>query len=108
MIRALARDEIERVLQAQAVGRIGCHANGRTYVVPVSYVYDNGAIYAHSADGQKIRMMRRNPNVFFEVEHVRGVPTFSFDLFGLDGVGHFTSPDTETTANNRRATARNR
>jgi hypothetical protein len=22
------------------------------------------------------------------------VPTFSFDLFGLDGVGHFTSPDT--------------
>ena len=70
MIRALARDEIERVLQAQAVGRIGCHANGRTYVVPVSYVYDNGAIYAHSADGQKIRMMRRNPNVCFEVEHV--------------------------------------
>jgi len=36
MIRPLANDEIERVLRAGVVGRIGCHADGRTYVVPVS------------------------------------------------------------------------
>ncbi|HEX8967328.1 MAG TPA: pyridoxamine 5'-phosphate oxidase family protein [Chloroflexota bacterium] len=70
MIRALAPEEIERVLRAEVVGRIGCHAEGRTYVVPVAYVYDEGAIYAHSRDGMKVHMMRQNPAVCFEVDHV--------------------------------------
>jgi uncharacterized protein len=70
VIRALASEEIERVLRAEVVGRIGCHANGRTYVVPVCYAYDAGAIYAHSGLGLKIEMMRQNPLVCFEVDHV--------------------------------------
>ena len=70
MIRALAHEEIERVLRAEVVGRIGCHANGRTYVVPVCYAYEAGAIYAHSGLGLKIEMMRQNPSVCFEVDHV--------------------------------------
>ncbi|HEY1296825.1 MAG TPA: pyridoxamine 5'-phosphate oxidase family protein [Chloroflexota bacterium] len=70
MIRALAGEEIERVLRAETVGRIGCHAGDRTYVVPVSYAYEDGAIYAHSAHGQKIDMMRQNTIVCFEVDHV--------------------------------------
>lgn len=70
MIRPLAQEEIERVLGAEVVGRIGCHAEGRTYVVPVSYVYHNGAIYAHSTDGLKVAMMRQNPFVCFEVDHI--------------------------------------
>jgi nitroimidazol reductase NimA-like FMN-containing flavoprotein (pyridoxamine 5'-phosphate oxidase superfamily) len=77
MTRVLATDEIEQVLQAQAVGRIGCHANGRTYVVPICYAYDHGAIYAHAADGQKIRMMRQNPAVCFEVDHVEDLVNWS-------------------------------
>jgi nitroimidazol reductase NimA-like FMN-containing flavoprotein (pyridoxamine 5'-phosphate oxidase superfamily) len=70
MIRTLASEEIERVLRAEVVGRIGCHAGDRTYIVPVCYVYCNGSIYAHSANGQKIEMMRQNPIVCFEVDHV--------------------------------------
>lgn len=70
MIRELAAEEIEQELRAEVVGRIGCHAAGRTYVVPVCYVYEDGAIYAHSADGMKVRMMRENPSVCFEVDHV--------------------------------------
>jgi nitroimidazol reductase NimA-like FMN-containing flavoprotein (pyridoxamine 5'-phosphate oxidase superfamily) len=69
-IRPLANDEIERVLRAEVVGRIGCHADGRTYVVPVSYIFEGGAVYAHSRDGLKVRMMRRNPEVCFGVDHV--------------------------------------
>jgi nitroimidazol reductase NimA-like FMN-containing flavoprotein (pyridoxamine 5'-phosphate oxidase superfamily) len=68
MIRVLATEEVERVLQVGTVGRIGCYAGGRTYVVPVSYVYHEGAIYAHSAYGQKIAMMRETPNVCFQVD----------------------------------------
>jgi len=70
MIRSLAPDEIERVLTAEAVGRIGCATDWQPYVVPVSYAYVDGAIYAHSGDGLKIRMMRQNPRVCFEVDHV--------------------------------------
>jgi nitroimidazol reductase NimA-like FMN-containing flavoprotein (pyridoxamine 5'-phosphate oxidase superfamily) len=70
MIRVLASEEVERVLRAEVVGRIGCHAGTRTYVVPVCYAYEDGAIYAHSDYGQKIDMMRQNPMVCFEVDHV--------------------------------------
>jgi hypothetical protein len=36
--------------------------------VPITYVFDGEAVYAHSADGLKIRMMRANPHVCFEVD----------------------------------------
>jgi nitroimidazol reductase NimA-like FMN-containing flavoprotein (pyridoxamine 5'-phosphate oxidase superfamily) len=36
----------------------------------VCYVYRDGALYAHSMYGRKIEMMRRNPSVCFEVEHI--------------------------------------
>jgi nitroimidazol reductase NimA-like FMN-containing flavoprotein (pyridoxamine 5'-phosphate oxidase superfamily) len=70
MIRALESEEVERVLRTEIVGRIGCHAGDRTYIVPVSYVYQDGSVYAHSSYGQKIEMMRENPEVCFEVDHV--------------------------------------
>ena len=66
----LTREQIEHVLRTEITGRIGCHAEGRTYVVPISYAYDGEAIYAHSGDGLKIRTMRANPSVCFEVEQI--------------------------------------
>ena len=73
MIGALTHDQIENVLRSEVTGRIGCHAEGRTYVVPVSYAYDGEYVYAHSADGLKVRTMRFNPNVCFEVEQIDGL-----------------------------------
>jgi nitroimidazol reductase NimA-like FMN-containing flavoprotein (pyridoxamine 5'-phosphate oxidase superfamily) len=70
MLGNLSKDEIDRVLHAESLGRIGCHAEGRTYVVPVTYAYDGEDVYARSADGLKIRTMRANPHVCFEVEQV--------------------------------------
>jgi nitroimidazol reductase NimA-like FMN-containing flavoprotein (pyridoxamine 5'-phosphate oxidase superfamily) len=64
----LTRAEIDELLGTQLVGRIGCHAEGRLYVVPVIYTYDNGAIYVVSVEGQKTKMMRANPVVCFEVD----------------------------------------
>jgi nitroimidazol reductase NimA-like FMN-containing flavoprotein (pyridoxamine 5'-phosphate oxidase superfamily) len=71
MLGELDEREINDVLREQQLGRIGCHAGGVTYVVPVSYVYDGKSIYALSAEGQKLRMMRENPRVCFEVEDVK-------------------------------------
>ncbi len=70
MLGTLERDQIDHVLRAATMGHISVHANGRTYVVPVSYVYDGDAVYMHSAEGMKVRMMRANPDVCFEVEQI--------------------------------------
>ncbi len=70
MLGNLDQKQIELLLSRQVIGRLGCHANGVTYVVPVNYVYKNGTIYAHSAPGKKIDMMRRNPKVCFEVDEI--------------------------------------
>ena len=70
MLAAMTHDEIEQLLLRGIVGRIGCHAEGRTYVVPIRYAYDGECVYAQSADGLKLRTMRSNPNVCFEVDDI--------------------------------------
>ena len=68
MLGELTAEQINAVLFNEVVGRIGCYGDGRTYVVPVTYVFDGEAVYAHSAEGLKIRLMRANPNVCFQVD----------------------------------------
>jgi len=70
MIGELDETGIERVLLRETTGRIGCHAEGRTYVVPITYVYEAGSVYGNSQEGMKIRLMRRNPQVCFEVDQI--------------------------------------
>lgn len=68
MLGKLTEAQIDQVLRTQSVGRIGCYSSKKIYVVPVTYVYDAGYIYAHSKTGMKVRMMRENPDVCFEVD----------------------------------------
>jgi len=73
MLAKLNESQVEELLKSQLIGRIGCHANDVTYVVPVNYFYDGVCIYAHSAKGMKIDMMRSNPQVCFEVDDIKSV-----------------------------------
>jgi len=73
MLGQLNNSEIEDVLKNQVVGRIGCQADGVIYVVPVTYVYDGVHVYAHSAQGMKIDMMRKNADVCFEVDTMQNM-----------------------------------
>ncbi len=66
--RELSQSEIDELLRSEVTGRIGCHADGSTYVVPMTYVFDGQAIYSRTIEGLKVRMMRRNPAVCFEVD----------------------------------------
>jgi nitroimidazol reductase NimA-like FMN-containing flavoprotein (pyridoxamine 5'-phosphate oxidase superfamily) len=70
MLGALTHDEMEHLLMRGNLGRVGCRAEDRIYVVPIAYAYDSECVYAHSADGLKIRTMRASPNVCFEVDHI--------------------------------------
>lgn len=71
MLGRLSTDAMDNLLKAEVIGRIGCHADNRTYVVPISYVYDGINIYAHAQEGLKLELMRQNPEVCFEVDDVR-------------------------------------
>ena len=53
MIGEMDAAEVEAFLQAENVGRIGCHTEGVTYVVPVSYVYAEGCVYGHARKAGK-------------------------------------------------------
>lgn len=71
MIGILNEAQIETLLATQLIGRIGCYANGSSYIVPISFAYDGESVYAHTHEGQKTAMMRTNPEVCFEVDDVR-------------------------------------
>ncbi|HEY5004950.1 MAG TPA: pyridoxamine 5'-phosphate oxidase family protein [Ktedonobacteraceae bacterium] len=71
MVGELNQEQIDQVLRTGVVGRIGCHAVGKTYIIPISYVYDGESIYAQSISGMKLQMMRLNPVVCFEVDHIK-------------------------------------
>lgn len=70
MLGELNEKEMDDLMRKQVTGRLGCHADGTTYIVPVNYTYDGRFIYAHSAGGMKIAMMRKNPEVCFEVDEI--------------------------------------
>ncbi|HWK54605.1 MAG TPA: pyridoxamine 5'-phosphate oxidase family protein [Hyphomicrobiales bacterium] len=70
MIGELSLSEIENLLHTETIARIGCHSNGHTYVVPVTYAYDGEAILGYSPEGLKLTIMRENPRVCVEVDHI--------------------------------------
>jgi len=70
MIGTLSKSQIFQVLTMQLYGRLACQESGRLYVVPVSYAFDGNYIYAHSREGKKIEIMRKNPEICFQTDIV--------------------------------------
>ncbi|MFL5787068.1 MAG: pyridoxamine 5'-phosphate oxidase family protein [Flavisolibacter sp.] len=68
MNNKLNDEQIEELIHEQLVGHLGCHTDGRTYVVPISYAYDGSYLYMHTYEGLKIDMMRKNPEVCFQID----------------------------------------
>lgn len=83
MIDILTDDQIDQVLASQVVGRIGCHSEGKTYIMPVAYAFDGTHIYAHSRVGLKIHIMRKNPSVCFQVDVIENLANWRSVL--IDG-----------------------
>lgn len=70
MIGQLNDVQIDRLLSSQLIGRIGCGTGDRYYIFPVTYVFHEGAIYIHSKEGLKLKMLRENPTVCFQVDDI--------------------------------------
>lgn len=60
----------------QLYGRLACQVNGKMYVVPVSYAFDGAHIYAHSREGQKVDILRKNPQACFQVDIVESLSSW--------------------------------
>jgi nitroimidazol reductase NimA-like FMN-containing flavoprotein (pyridoxamine 5'-phosphate oxidase superfamily) len=73
MMGELSAAEIDEVLRTEVLGRIGYIADGWPCVLPVNYVYDGESVYVHSPEGSKVRAMRGDPRVCFEVEQIRSM-----------------------------------
>jgi len=68
MLGELNDTEIRNVLSSQVLGRLACSKGNQPYIVPVTYTYDDEYIYGQSNIGKKLRILRKNPNVCFEVD----------------------------------------
>lgn len=73
MIGYLTESECKDFLKNELIGRIGCSVGEEAYVIPINYLFDGRNIIAHSQEGRKIEMMRKNPKVCFEVDNMRSL-----------------------------------
>jgi uncharacterized protein len=68
MLGELNKQQINNVLTSQVIGRLACADGNQPYIVPVTYTYDGKYIYGQTNEGMKLEMLRKNPNVCFEVD----------------------------------------
>src|SRR5687767_1289226 len=73
MLGELTNRQIDHVLLSQLIGRIGCCTADKMLITPVTYAYHEGFIYAHSRDGEKIRIMRKNTKICFQVDAIENM-----------------------------------
>lgn len=69
-IREMTTEESLDFLARSRFGRLGCVRDDQPYIVPISFVCDNGRIYGFSTAGQKTDWMRTNPRVCLQADRV--------------------------------------
>lgn len=79
MIRTLNQKETIRILASNYIGNLSYIYRARPYVVPITYFFDteNNVIIGYSAEGHKIRAMRKNENVSLGVSEVDSVNSWN-------------------------------
>ena len=64
-------DEIEKIIAACKVCRLGITDETAPYVVPLNFGYNAGVLYFHSApEGKKVDLLKQNPRVCFEMDRI--------------------------------------
>jgi len=70
MITPMTEEDAGGLLKRGRIGRLGCIVQGAPYVVPMSYIFEEGSIYLHSFIGRKVKGLRENPSVCFQVDEI--------------------------------------
>lgn len=65
------KEDIEKFLLESKICRLAMVDGDKPYMVPMNFGYRDGHLYFHSAkQGRKIDVIRKNPNVCFEVDQL--------------------------------------
>jgi hypothetical protein len=64
----LNSDQINNLLTSQLIGRLACSDGLYPYIIPMAYTYDGEYIYGQTEEGKKIDILRKNPNVVFQID----------------------------------------
>lgn len=67
IILTLDAQECAGIVQANRVANLACALEGRPYVVPIYYAFDDNSLFSFSLPGRKIEWMRANPRVCLQV-----------------------------------------
>lgn len=70
--RDLTPLEMERMLRRNHVGRIAFAAHDHVDIEPISFVYEEGALYGRTAPGTKLDVLATHPWVALEIDEISG------------------------------------
>ena len=63
------RSELENIIREATICRVSMVNDGLPYIVPLSFGYKDNCIYVHCATkGKKIDILKKNPNICFEMD----------------------------------------
>lgn len=68
MLGELTPERINTILSSQVIGRLACSDGKQPYITPVTYAFDGDYIYGQTNEGMKLKILRKNPFVCFEVD----------------------------------------
>ena len=68
MLGELNETQMNNIISSQIVGRLACSNGKQPYIVPVTYAYDGKFIYGQTDEGMKLKILRKNPSVCFEID----------------------------------------
>ena len=66
--RPLSHDEVEALLLAERIVRVGFSGESNPYVIPLGYVWVDGAMWGTTRRGRKTELANRDPRVGFTVD----------------------------------------
>ena len=97
MIGSLHPDEVEDFLFFHHVGHLACIAEGKPYVVPITYAYHGDALYGQTVPGRKVSALRVQPEICFSV--AGHADPYTWHSVVAEGVfAEVTEPAERTTA----------
>jgi nitroimidazol reductase NimA-like FMN-containing flavoprotein (pyridoxamine 5'-phosphate oxidase superfamily) len=83
----LTQPEIEEVLRGERVVRIGFDVGSDRFLVPLGYLWYDGALYGMTTRGRKTTMGALNPHVSFQVDTSEKTGLFTWS--SVSGAGEF-------------------
>lgn len=70
-IETMTKEEMERLLQDNNFGHLGCSRDNHPYVVPMNYGYDKENLFFLTTEGTKTEYISANREVCFQVEEIK-------------------------------------